>query len=400
MGISLRKATDIDLADFCRFDPVPPEGIARALAIMQSGEIFRYSNSRAEESEATLLEHDFAKYVGAKYALGVNSCSTAIQLALTACGTHAGSKVLVPGFTFTAVPSAIVLLGAIPVFVECTEDYRIDLDDLQEKITRETKVLLLSHMRGCAPDMDRVTSICAEHNITLIEDAAHALGGRWRGRHLGSFGKIGCYSFQSNKIINAGEGGMIVTDDEETIVKAIYLSGSYESNYQKHLIQSSLFEDFQGKLPAHNMRMTNVTAAMARPQVALVDRKGACYRTMYACLKQELSAIDPIEFPNDNPNEIRVPDSIQFRVSGFGPLQMDAFIARVREKGVPLAGFAEHNNARAYYNWRYLDVPSLPRTHHAIANACDLRLSSALTQAHLSYLASVIRSAVHAVKII
>ena len=244
--------SEVNAADFTRFDPVPREGIERAIAIMQSGKLFRYCDSRPEDSEVALLERDFAEYLGVRHAIGLSSCSKAIELALIVCGVEPGSKVLVPGFTFTSVPSAILILRAILIFVECTRNYRIDIDDLKRKITSETKVLLLSHMRGHTSDMDDVTQLCAEHGIALIEDAAHALGGRWRGKRIGSFGKAGCFSFQSNKIINAGEGGMLATNDDEIIVKAIYLSGAYELNHQKHFVRSSLFEKFAGMLPVHN----------------------------------------------------------------------------------------------------------------------------------------------------
>jgi perosamine synthetase len=395
--MSDRKSRQIDTADFTRCDPVPPEGIERAVAIMRTGKLFRYSDSRAEESEVALLERDFASYLGVRCALAVNSCSAAIELALIACGVVPGCKVLVPSFTFTAVPSAIVLIHAIPVFVECTEDYRLDVDDLRRKITPETGVLLLSHMRGHISDMDAITELCAEHDVTLIEDAAHALGARWRGRRIGSFGKVGCFSFQSNKVINAGEGGVLTTDDEEIFVKTTYLSGAYEMNYKKHFANGAPFEQFSDRLPAHNARMTNLTAAVARPQIRLVDVKGERYREMYAYLKRELTATNRIAFPEEYPQEERIPDSIQFRVPGYGTTQMHNFVARVRESGVPLSAFAEKHNARAFYNWRYLgqDMPDLPQTRRAIENTCDMRLSSQLEEAHLAYIVAAVRSALH-----
>ena len=391
------KNRPIDPADFTRCDPIPPEGVERAVAIMRTGKLFRYSDSRPEESEVALLERDFASYLGVRHALAVNSCSMAIELALIACGVAPGSKVLVPGFTFTAVPSAIVMLHAIPVFVECTEDYRLDIDDLQRKITSETRVLLLSHMRGHISDMDAITELCTVHGVTLIEDAAHALGARWRGRQIGSFGKAGCFSFQSNKVINAGEGGMLTTDDEEIIVKAIYLSGAYEMNYKKHFANGVLFDKFADRLPAHNARMTNLTAAVARPQIKLVDAKGKRYREMYAYLKRELTATNRIAFPEEYPLEERIPDSVQFTVLGYDAAKMRDFVGRVRERGVPLSAFAEKHNARAFYNWRYLgeDMPDLPRTRKIIENTCDMRLSSKLEEAHLAYIVAAVRSALH-----
>lgn len=389
----------VQLADFTRFDPVPPEGIARAVAIMQTGKMFRYSGRSAEDSEVALLERDFADYLGVRHALAVNSCTTAIELALITCGVKRGTKVLVPGFTFTAVPSAIVVLGAIPIFVECNDDYRLDIDDLERKMTSETRVLLLSHMRGHTSDMDAITRLCAAHDVTLIEDAAHALGARWGDKQIGGLGKAGCFSFQSNKVINAGEGGMLTTDDDEIIVKATYLSGAYEMNYKKHFSRSSLFEQFADTLPQTNNRMTNLTAAVARSQIGLLEEKGQRYRQMYGYLKRELTATNRIAFPQEFPQETRIPDSIQFKVPGYDAVQMRSFIERMRESGLPLAGFAERRNARAFFNWHYLgeEMPDLPQTRKAIESTCDMRLPSTLREAHLDYIVAAARSALHEV---
>ena len=389
----------IQPADFTRFEPVPPEGIARAVAIMQTGKMFRYSDRDAEDSEVALLERDFAEYLGVRHALAVNSCTTAIELALKTCGVERGSRVLVPGFTFTAVPSAIVALGAIPVFVECNDDYRLDIDDLERKMTPEIRVLLLSHMRGHTSDMDAIQRLCAEHDVMLIEDAAHALGARWRGKPVGGLGTVGCFSFQSNKVINAGEGGMLTSDNEEIIVKATFLSGAYEMNYKKHFTRSSLFEQFAETLPQINNRMTNLAAAVARPQIGLLEDRGQRYRQMYGYLKRELTATNRIAFPQEFPQETRIPDSIQFRVPGYDAAQMQSFLERMRESGLPLVGFAERRNARAFFNWHYLgeEMPDLPQTRKAIESTCDMRLSSSLQQAHLDYIVAAARSALHEV---
>lgn len=391
------KNGKIDPADFTRCDPIPPEGIERAIAIMRSGKLFRYSDNRPEDSEVGLLEREFAAFVGTRHALAVNSCSMAITLALMACGVAPGSKVLVPALTFTAVPSAIVLLHAVPVFVECTENYRLDIDDLRRRITPETKVLLLSHMRGHISDMDAIRELCAVHGVTIVEDAAHALGARWEGKQIGSFGKAGCFSFQSNKLINAGEGGMLTTDDDEIIVKATYLSGAYETNYKKHFARSPLFDDYLGRLPVHNARMTNLTAAVARPQIRLVEERGARYREIYGYLVHELTATNRIAFPQEYAKEERIPDSLQFRVLGYDALRTQAFAERVRESGLPLACFGDAQNARAFFNWRYLedDLPELPQTRRIVESTCDMRLGYWLEDAHLAYIVATVRSALH-----
>jgi len=395
--MAFRTDIRIDPADFTRFEPVPAAGIERAVALMHSGKLFRYADSRPEDCEAALLERDLADYLGVQYALAVNSCTKAIELALIACGVEPGSQVLVPGFTFTAVPSAVVILRAIPVFVETNSNFRLDIDDLRRKITSRTKVLLLSHMRGHISDMDEIGQLCAEHGITLIEDAAHALGARWRERKVGSIGHVGCFSFQSNKVINAGEGGALVTNDEDIIVKAICLSGTYEGNYRKHFVRSERIAGVLGTVPQHNARMSNLTAAVARPQIKLLDRKLRAYHDIYAQLRRALTRTNRIEFPQEFPQETRLPDSIQFRVIGFDPPRLQEFVERVRATGVPLAGFWEAENARAFYNWRYLgnDMPDLPKTRESLANACDMRLPSMLGDEHVAYLTAAILSALH-----
>lgn len=382
-------------ADFNRFDPVPDEGIERAVEMMRSGRLFRYSEADPEHSEVALLERDFSEYLGVKHVLAVSSCTQAMEIALIACGVKPGNKVLVPGFTFTAVPSAVIMVHATPVLVECNMDLRLDLDDLRRKISVDTKFLLLSHMRGHVSDLDQIRKLCADHGVTIIEDAAHALGARWDGQLLGSLGRAGCFSFQSNKIINGGEGGLLVTDDEELIVKAMYISGAYEKNYKKHFTQSPLFEKFAGGLPLHNARMTNLTAAIIRPQLPLVEEKARRYREMYRYIKQELTATAQIEFPRENAKETRVPDSIQFRVADYDARKTQALCARVRERGIPLTAFSERHNARAFFNWHYLDgdQPELPLTEKAISNACDMRLPSTLRETHMDQIVSTLKAA-------
>ena len=130
--------------------------------------------------------------VNQKYALGVNSCSSAIMLALMAVGVEPGDQVITNGFTFTALPSTIMRLGAEPVFVEASRSFTMDLDDLEKKMAAfpDAKVLLLSHMRGKVTDMDRVVEICEKNGVTLVEDCAHGCGVTWRGRQLGYHAKV------------------------------------------------------------------------------------------------------------------------------------------------------------------------------------------------------------------
>ena len=247
----------------------------------------------------------------------------------------------------------------------------------------------------------RSQRLCAEHDVTLIEDAAHALGARWRGKQIGAFGKVGCFSFQSNKVINAGEGGMLTTDDDEIIVKATYLSGRVRDELQEAFHAELAVRGIRRKRFLQiNTRMTNLTAAVARPQIGLLEEKGQRYRQMYAYLKRELDRDEPHRSFRRNIRRRRAfPIPSSSGCPDTTPRRCRSFIERVRESGLPLAGFAERRNARAFFNWHYLgeDMPDLPQTRKAIESTCDMRLPSTLQQAHLDYIVAAVRSALHEV---
>ncbi|MDP2789025.1 MAG: aminotransferase class I/II-fold pyridoxal phosphate-dependent enzyme [bacterium] len=388
----MKKDLKVKITDFHQPDPIPKEVFAKVNKILKSANLFRYIGDKPDNSETALLEKDFAEYLGVKYVLALNSCSSAMFLSLICCGVKPGDKVLVPAFTFTAVPSAIVHAGAIPVLVECNERYCINVEDLKKKISPETKTLLLSHMRGHTSDMDSIIKLCKENNITLIEDSAHSLGVLWNGKPVGTYGKAGCYSFQTYKIINAGEGGILVTNDDEVIVKAIYLSGAYEKMYEKHFVKSSFFEKYQNTLPAFNLRMDNISAAIIRPQIKEIDKKVVIYNKNYRYLTGVLSTSKHINIPGIDPRERMAPDSIQFNLKDLNIKQAKIFMDKVREKGISLYVFGVHeNNARVFWNWKYLkNIPSLEKTRSMLEFACDMRLPIFFRKSQLDYIANVI----------
>ena len=223
-------------ADFTKPMDIPEAGMEAAMEVMRSGRLFRYTQP-AETSQVSQAEVEFAEMVGQKYALGVNSCSSAIMIAMIVCGVESGDEVITNGLTFTALPSTIMRLGAEPVLVEATPNWTMDLDDLEKKAAAhpKAKVLVLSHMRGKIAHMDRVVEICEKHGLTLVEDCAHSCGVKWKGRQIGYHAAVSAYSTQSDKVINSGEGGFITSDDPEMMAKAIYLSGAYEARYKHHI---------------------------------------------------------------------------------------------------------------------------------------------------------------------
>ncbi len=390
----MKKAKKIlKLSDFERLDPVPGVALATLKRILSSANLFRYMGTTPGDSEASLLERDFAKYVGTKYALAINSCSSAIFLSLLGAGIKPGDKVLMPGFTFTAVPSSIVHAGGVPVLLECNEDYCVDIEDLKKKAeTAGAKFFVLSHMRGHTSNIDEIMKVCGQRGITIIEDAAHSLGVLWGGKHVGTFGKTGCYSFQSFKIINAGEGGMLVTNDEELIVKAIFYSGAFDRVWSHHFVQSKFFEQYQNKLPIYNMRMSNASAAIVRPQIKLIKQKVKIYQRNYSYLLKILSTSPHIHIPRRDPKEYISPDSIQFGLKGVNRDQAKSFMEKVRPRGLSINVLGVHqDNARVFWNWKFLNqTPQLPMTREILMRTCDMRLPVFLESKHLDYIGHTI----------
>ena len=188
-------------------EPIPEAARAEIDRLLASGDLFRYT--APENAPVALLEREFAKLLGTKYALAVSSCSAALFLSLLGLGLKPGTKVLIPGFTFAAVPSAVIHANCRPVLVEVGQNYRIDLEDFAARLTDEVGAVIISHMRGHTSDMDAIMALCDAAGVPVVEDAAHSLGTLWNGRNIGTLGRVGCFSFQSYKLINSGEGGIL-----------------------------------------------------------------------------------------------------------------------------------------------------------------------------------------------
>lgn len=372
-------------------EPIPEAARAEIERLLSSGDLFRYTS---EDSPVALLEEEFAAHIGSRYALAVSSCSAALFLSMKALGLPRGARVLVPAFTFAAVPSAIVHADCEPVLVEVGADYRIDMADFAAKLPGADAVMI-SHMRGHTSDMDAIMAGAAQCGLPVIEDAAHSLGTTWRGRNIGTIGTVGCFSFQSYKLVNAGEGGILVTDDAEVIARAVIMSGAYEHNWKKHKAVSNRMAEWQNRLPLYNMRMQNLSAAVIRPQIGEIARRVRDGRANHDYVAGLLNATGLMEVPEALPGERRAPDSIQFNLLGFTDAETRAFQAAAKMRGVSVQVFGmSEDNARAFWNWRFLgEVPDLPKTRAMLMRACDCRLPARLTRPELDAIAGALTGA-------
>lgn len=384
--------------DLHQAEAIPEEARGYIDAMMETGDLFRYH--AAESSQVTLLEQEFAAMLGAKYALAVASCSAALFLSLRAFDLPKDAKILIPAFTFAAVPSAVVHANYTPVLVEVGENYRIDMSDFKAKFTDDIQAVLISHMRGHTSDMDQIKALCDAKGVPLIEDAAHSLGTTWNGQNIGTIGKVGCFSFQSYKLVNGGEGGILITDDDDLIARTVIMSGAYESNWQKHGLDCETLGQYQNELPLYNTRMSNLSAAVIRPQLQHVQRRVQNGLKNHDLMAEQLNASPHLSVPAALTPEKRAPDSIQFNLVDFNDDEAYALMSETKERGVSMNVFGlQQGNARAFWNWNFLgDTPELPQTKAMLMRACDVRLPAALTSDQVNTLAGVILSSVKQIK--
>ena len=386
------------LPDVHAAEPIPDRVMAEIERLMQSGDLFRYT--APSRSPVSLLEGEFADMMGTKYALAVSSCSAALFLSLKALDLPRGARVLIPGFTFAAVPSAVVHADCHPVLCEVGDDYRIDLRDFRARIEDGIAAVIISHMRGHTSDMDAIMEICDARGIPVIEDAAHSLGTLWHGRRIGTIGRVGCFSFQSYKMINAGEGGILITDDDDLVARAIIMSGAYEHNWKKHEVVSAACARWQNLLPLYNLRMGNLSATVIRAQLPELDRRCRDGLVNHDRLAARLGRSPHIDVPAPLPGERRAPDSIQFNLVGLDDTRIRAFAATAGERGVKVQVFGQSaDNARAFWNWKFIEnLPDLPRTRAMLMRACDVRLPVHLSSAEIDRVGDILLGAMDEVR--
>jgi len=388
---------------FTQQEPIPEAGIEAAIAVLRHGRLHRYNTAPGEVAETALLEEEFAQLTGAKYCLAVASGGYAMGCALRALGVGAGDRVLSNAFTLAPVPGAIASVGAQPVFVEVTDDLTLDLGDLAVKARASgARVLMLSHMRGHLCDMDALTALCRDLSITLIEDCAHTMGAAWRGVPSGRHGVIGCYSMQTYKHVNAGEGGFLISDDAQVTARAVLLSGSYML-YARHRAAPppEVFEDIRLDVPNVSGRMDNLRAAILRPQLRLLADRVARWGALYRRMEAGLAGTPGLRLVPRPEAESYVGSSFQFLLPGWTGAAVTTLVARCAARGVEVKWFGADQPiafTSRYDHWRYAAPQPLPQTDRILAGLIDLRLPLTFTPEDCAQIARIIRAEVLAVQ--
>lgn len=365
--------------NFTQQEPIPDDAIEAAVAVLRSGRLHRYNLAGDEAGEAALLETEFARWQGAAFCLASASGGQAMQIALRASGVSAGDKVLTNAFTLAPVPGAIAAIGGTPVLVEIDENLCLDLDDLERAAKASgAKTLLLSHMRGHLCDMERMMTIAERYGLQVIEDCAHTMGARWNGVRSGNFGLAGCFSTQTYKHLNSGEGGLLTSNDADFMARATILSGSYML-FERHGAgpEASHFEEPRYHMPNTSARMDALRAAILRPQLQQLNRNIARWNSRYDAVAERLGECPSIILPNRPDVEDIVGSSIQFRLPGATPENCRAMLAACARRGVELKWFGSREPAgftSAHHSWRYVERQALPRSDAIMACLFDMRL--------------------------
>ena len=384
--------------DFTSPPPIPAAGIERANQLLASGRLFRYGEDRASELDVAELEAAFARLVGRRYCIAFNSCGASLAASLMAVGVGPGAPVLMNAFTLAPVPGAIVHAGGDPMFVGITPDYEIDLDDLRAATERSgARFLMLSHMRGHITDMDRLMEVATDFDLTVIEDCAHTMGAGWDGRPSGTFGAVGCFSTQTFKHVNSGEGGLLVTDDDDVAARATLLSGSYML-YAQHgtAPPPEAMERHRYTTPNLSMRMPALAAAIARPQLDLLDQRAALWNERYGRLAELLDADPMIRVPRRRAKEQYIASSIQFSIDGLKTSAMTAWLALAADHGVPVKWFGQAQPVgftSRYDHWRYASEQTLHATTKVLKGLCDMRIPLTMSLDDCAVVAEIIRGA-------
>ena len=364
---------------FTQQEPINQEAIDAATKVLKSGRLHRYNTIENELSEAALLEEEYATYQQSKYCLACASGGYAMSVALKAAGLKLGESVLTNTFTLAPVPGAISNAGGNPIFVEITKDLVLDLDDLSRKVSEsKARFLLVSHMRGHLVDMDKLMQIVNENNLILVEDCAHTMGAQWKDKRSGNFGLAGCFSTQTYKHLNSGEGGLLTSNDEEFMARAIIYSGSYML-YERHgaAPSSKVFEEIRLETPNYSGRMDNLRASILRPQLKNLEKNINRWNERYRTVESELKEINGIEVPVRFEEEKYVGSSIQFRIPGISKSDAELFVKKNKELGVELKWFGNDDPSGFTSNhksWKYVSRQRLNVSDKILSGLFDLRL--------------------------
>jgi len=351
---------------------ITEQDIQAVVDVIRSGRLALGPQTRAFEAA-------MAEVIGVKHAVAVNSGTSGLHLVVRALGLGPGDEVLVPSFTFAASVNAILFEGATPVFVDIeTETYNLDPADLARKVTARTKAIMAVDVFGHPAEWDAITAVAEENGLRIIDDSCEALGAAYKGRKLGTFGDAATFAFYPNKQITTGEGGMIVTDDDQIAALCQSMRNQGRDEMGAWLEHVRL---------GYNYRMTEMSAAMGVTQLPRLGTFMAKRAHVAAMYTERLTGLDAVRAP-----VVRDDVTISWFVyvitlaegaPGKG-MQRDGVIAKLAEQGVPARGYFAPIHTQPYIKQRFGDLSgTLPVTEAIAQRTIALPFHNNLTEAEV-----------------
>jgi len=329
------------------------------------------------------FEEMFAKYVGSKYAVSLNSCASALFAVIKALNIT--GEIILPSFTFVASANAIVTAGAKPVFAEINyQTVNIDPQDIKRKITKKTQAIMPVHFAGQSCQMDEIMKIAKKHNLYVIEDSAEAIGAEYNRKRTGSFG-IGCFSFFPTKNITTGEGGMVTTNDKNLIQKIKTIMGHGIPKMTNQRVKQNKPWFRTAIMPGYNFRMSNILAAIGVEQMKKLNKMNQLRRAAAVHLNKGLKDVKEIELPIEMPQAKHVYQMYMIKLKKGN---RDALVKKLKQKGIEAS---VHFDPPVHLHPAYRIKQKLPLTEKLSQSIITLPIFPQMTKKELNYIINNIR---------
>lgn len=332
-----------------------------------------------------------AKFCGAKYAIAVSNCTVALELSLIAAGVKPGDEVICPSMSFIATANCVVNIGATPIFAEVNKDFNLDIHDVKNKITSKTKAIILVHQIGLPGDIDAFSELCTEKKLTLIEDAACAIGSRYKGRKIGSHSNFVCFSYHPRKIITTGDGGMILTNDEAVAeqLRLLRQHGMSINDNLRHKAKNIIFEEYL--LIGRNCRMTDIQAAIGIAQMLKLPEIIAKRRSIALRYNESFRSIEGLILPRFEDEYFSNFQSYSLLLTDKAIIKRNELMNLLLSKGIATRrGVVCSHLEKAYLNHFDKQV-HLPKSEFYSLNSIIIPLYPTMTNEEVSYVCSEVR---------
>ena len=336
------------------------------------------------------LEEEFTKYIRVKHAFGVSSGTAALHIAHKVLGIGTKDEVIVPSLTFIATANSVLYCGAKPVFADITslDNFNISPDDILEKITNKTKAITVVHYGGYLCDMDAIMEIANDHDLKVIEDAAHAPGAEFKGKKCGTIGDVGCFSFFANKNLVTGEGGMIITNDDSLTekIRIMRSHGMTTLTWDRHKGHAHSYDAVD---IGFNYRINEIASAIGLIQLKKLDENNEKRREIVEKYRKRLENISGISIPFENHKE--KPSYHIFPILLSEDVSRNEFINRLKEKGIQTSIHYPPIHLFTYYRKMFgFEEGMLPKTEYVGEHEVTLPLHPLMGKEEVEYIVTCV----------